>query len=610
MIYIANYGSVVSQAALNAINSFVALATTPAGSALTKDGSGNFVNTVISGGGTGTPGGSVTQLQYNLDAVNFGGITRATTDGTTVSYLANGILIKDQTDATKIAAFDASAITTGTTRTYILPDASGTLVLTTASQTLTNKTLGVSNIVTLQDNRFTLQDDGDNTKQLVWQLSGITTGTTRTITMPDASGTLTLLGNTSTGSGAIVLATSPTLVTPVLGVATATSINGLTITTSTGTLTITNAKTVSHTASTTFAGTDGKTLTVSNSGTLAGGDAFVLAIAAGKTLTVSNTLTFTGTDSSSVAFGAGGTVLYTTSAIPLTVGTTTIASGTNTRILYNNSGVLGEYTLTGTGTVVVMATAPTFATSITTPSVLATANDSGALGASGTAFSDLFLASGAVINFAANNAAITHSTGILTVTAGELRITSANVGTNGDSVPTLSSTSTFTNKTLTSPVITTGSYSGTQLLQENASVGLDPAGSADGKYSGITVTGTAGYTQAFGDLVYLDPTDSRWEACDANSASGADGDSRGMIGMVVVAGTDGNACTILLVGIIRADAKFPTFTINNPIYVSETAGAVTQTQPTTTDVVIRIVGAAMTADEMYFNPDFTWTTHT
>lgn len=155
-----------------------------------------------------------------------------------------------------------------------------------------------------------------------------------------------------------------------------------------------------------------------------------------------------------------------------------------------------------------------------------------------------------------------------------------------------------------------GTMTGNITLAENSSIALDPAGSSDGKYTGITVTATAGYTQAFGDLVYLDPTDSRWEATDANSASGADGDSRGMLGMVVVAWTDGTACTVLLNGIIRADAKFPTFTINNPIYVSETAGLVTQTQPTTTDVVIRIVGSALTADEMYFNPDWAYITHT
>jgi len=46
-------------------------------------------------------------------------------------------------------------------------------------------------------------------------------------------------------------------------------------------------------------------------------------------------------------------------ATSLAIGTTTIASGTTTRILYDNAGVLGEYTLTGTGTVVAMQTAPT-----------------------------------------------------------------------------------------------------------------------------------------------------------------------------------------------------------------------------------------------------------
>lgn len=53
--------------------------------------------------------------------------------------------------------------------------------------------------------------------------------------------------------------------------------------------------------------------------------------------------------------------------VAIAVGITVITGGTNTRILYNNSGVVGEYTLTGTGTVVVMQTAPTFITSITTP---------------------------------------------------------------------------------------------------------------------------------------------------------------------------------------------------------------------------------------------------
>jgi hypothetical protein len=105
-----------------------------------------------------------------------------------------------------------------------------------------------------------------------------------------------------TGSGANVFATSPTLVTPVLGVASATSINKV-------------AFTAPATGST-------------------------LVIADGKTLTASNTLTFTGTDASSVAFGTGGTVLY---AVPnastqvSSLGVGTAASGTAGEIRATNN---------------------------------------------------------------------------------------------------------------------------------------------------------------------------------------------------------------------------------------------------------------------------------
>lgn len=77
-----------------------------------------------------------------------------------------------------------------------------------------------------------------------------------------------------TGTGAVVLATSPTLVTPALGAATATSINGLTITSSTGTLTITNGKTISFTQTLTLSGTDSTVMTFpSTSATIARTDA-------------------------------------------------------------------------------------------------------------------------------------------------------------------------------------------------------------------------------------------------------------------------------------------------------------------------------------------------
>jgi hypothetical protein len=146
-------------------------------------------------------------------------------------------------------------------------------------------------------------------------------------------------------------------------------------------------------------------------------------------------------------------------------------------------------------------------------------------------------------------------------------------------------------------------FTGPVTLAENASIALDPAGSADGKYTGITVTGVAGYTQAFGDLVYLAVADSRWELADADASATA---GPVALAMVVVAGTDGTSCTLLLQGIIRADAKFPTMTVGATQYVGETAGEVQGAIPTGADNVIRTVGYALTADELYFNPSTDW----
>jgi len=79
-----------------------------------------------------------------------------------------------------------------------------------------------------------------------------------------------------TGSGKLVFDTSPTLTTPVLGAATATSINGLTITASAGTLTIPNdadAKLItSGNYSTTLTSTAATSVTLPTTGTLVSTD--------------------------------------------------------------------------------------------------------------------------------------------------------------------------------------------------------------------------------------------------------------------------------------------------------------------------------------------------
>jgi len=165
---------------------------------------------------------------------------------------------------------------------------------------------------------------------------------------------------------------------------------------------------------------------------------------------------------------------------------------------------------------------------------------------------------------------------------------------------------------LASPTFTTpGAFTtgGTITLAENTSIALDPAGSADGRYTGITVTGTGGAVIAFGDLICLSQVDSRWELVDVSVAAASVGDARKMLGMAVTTSTDGGAITVLLQGIIRADANFPALTIGNPVYAT-TLGDVTMTQPSTTDHIIRVIGFSMTADELYFNPSNDYITRT
>ncbi len=153
-------------------------------------------------------------------------------------------------------------------------------------------------------------------------LSGLAAGVETWLETPSSANLIAAVTD-ETGTGALVFANTPTLVTPVLGAATGTSV-------------------------------------------VLSGKLEAASIELGHAS--ANTLTASG----GVLSIEGVALLSTASVIPLTIGTSTIASGTDTRILYNNAGVLGQYTLTGTGTVVAMQTAPSFSTSITTPRAIIT----------------------------------------------------------------------------------------------------------------------------------------------------------------------------------------------------------------------------------------------
>jgi hypothetical protein len=100
-------------------------------------------------------------------------------------------------------------------------------------------------------------------------LSGSLSANADKVLVVNAAGTL-IDGAAASGTGAFVRASSPTLTTPVLGVATATSINKYTFTTpsTSATLTIADGKALVVSNSVTFAGTDGSTLNFGAGGTL------------------------------------------------------------------------------------------------------------------------------------------------------------------------------------------------------------------------------------------------------------------------------------------------------------------------------------------------------
>ncbi len=116
-----------------------------------------------------------------------------------------------------------------------------------------------------------------------------------------------------------------------------------------------------------------------------------------------------------------------------------------------------------------------------------------------------------------------------------------------------------------------------------------------------------GYSSsAIGDLVYLDSS-STWQKCDANTLALYSG----ILGIALEVKASANALLVALPGsFIYSTTGFPTWTIGSPIYMSETAGAMTHTQPTTTDAAIRVMGWGIHADKMYFFPSPDYITHT
>jgi len=253
---------------------------------------------------------------------------------------------------------------------------------------------------------------------------------------------------------------------------------------------------------------------------------------------VTNNATLT---SGNLVMGGGTTVVSTTNA------TWTPANNTLTvgNLIVSNNSTFGNLTTTNL----------TISGSVT--GVIAGAN-----GGTGVANTGLIITlAGNLTTSGANNITLT-STGATNVT----------LPTSG-TLATLAGAETFSNKIVT----------------------VSAALASDDTYSGMAITGlTAGATIAQWEAVYVGGS-STYLLADANGSG-----TFPAIGLAVAAYSSTNAAIVVTSGTVRNDAW--SWTPGGIIYLSTTAGGLTQTAPSTTGDKVQVIGRALTADIMHVNP--------
>jgi hypothetical protein len=115
----------------------------------------------------------------------------------------------------------------------------------------------------------------------------------------------------------------------------------------------------------------------------------------------------------------------------------------------------------------------------------------------------------------------------------------------------------------------------------------------------------AGATITQWDCCYLGSA-GKWLLTDADAAA----TSAGLLALSLESKTDTQAMNVALPGSICRNDGWTWATVGAPLYLSGTPGALTETAPSGTDDVVRVVGYVLSDDCIYFNPSNDYATCT
>ena len=265
-----------------------------------------------------------------------------------------------------------------------------------------------------------------------------------------------------------------------------------------------------------------------------------------------------------------------------------------------------------------------------------TTSDGVALGTGSLMWSDLFLASGSVINFNNGDITATHSSNTLTFAGGTVAtaaLTTSTIvasgvvktddttnatsttdgslqtdgglsvaldGIFGDDVTLITDSAVLnlgvgSDVSLTHDGTTGGTLSGTPLVVDS----LGASALANDTYTGLVLGFISNEAIAIGNAVYIHTTDGRIGVADANALA-----TMPAIGVAVSAtGSAGNAVKVLTHGIYNdSDGFGGDLTEAATMYLGETTGAVTATIPDADGDFVQVMGIACGPRDVFINP--------